>query len=160
MDSDADIKPDLIDQYVALLRDNDIVLASKRHPDSKVSAPLMRRFLSYGFHCLVILLTGVRVSDTQSGFKAFRREALVKIMALVCVKRYAFAAELIVVAKLLNLRAVELPVKIHLGSLFSARQAIRMLVDLLGITYRLRVIRWYQKNLHNLHAQHKPVIKW
>lgn len=159
MDSDGDIKPDLIDQYVALLRDNDIVLASKRHPDSKVSAPLMRRFLSYGFNCLVIILTGVRVSDTQSGFKAFRREALVKIMALVSVKRYAFAVELVVVAKLLKLRIVELPVRIRLGSLFSARQVVWMLVDLLGITYRLRVIRWYERSLHNLEAAYSSIVK-
>jgi hypothetical protein len=105
-------------------------------------------------------VAGVRVSDTQSGFKAFRREALVKIMALVSVKRYAFAVELVVVAKLLKLRIVELPVRIRLGGLFSARQVVRMLVDLLGITYRLRVIHWYQKNLYNARATYKPIIKW
>ena len=149
MDGDADIKPDLIEQYVTLLKDNDIAIASKRHPDSKVSAPILRRFLSHGFHCLVMLVTGVRVSDTQSGFKAFRREALSKVMSLVSVKRYAFDVEVLAVARLLKLRIVELPVKIHLGSLFSARQVVKMLVDLLGITYRLRVIRWYQRNLHN-----------
>jgi hypothetical protein len=140
--------------------ENQIVLASKRHPDSKVSAPLMRRFLSYGFHCLVILLTGVRVSDTQSGFKAFRREALAKIMTLVSVKRYAFDVEVLVVTKLLKLRIAELPVKIRLGSLFSARQVFRMLVDLLEITYRLRVIRWYQKNLHNPKGAYEAIVKW
>ena len=160
MDSDADVKPDLIEQYVTLLRDYDIALASKRHPDSKLSAPLPRRFLSHGFHCLVMLLTGVRVSDTQSGFKAFRREALAKIMSVVSVKRYAFDVELLAVAKLLKLRVVELPVKIRLGSLFSARQVVRMLVDLLGITYRLRVIHWYQKNLYNRKAAYKPIIGW
>jgi len=160
MDGDGDIRPDLIEQYVTLLRDNDIALASKRHPDSSVSAPILRRFLSYGFHCLVMLLTGVRASDTQSGFKAFRREALAKTMSLVSVKQYAFDVELLAVAKLLKLRIVELPVKIRLGSLFSARQVVRMLVDLLGITYRLRVIRWYQKNLHNPQAHYEPIIKW
>jgi len=79
---------------------------------------------------------------------------------LVSVKRYAFDVELLAVARLLKLRVVELPVKIRLGSLFSARQVIRMLVDVLGITYRLRVIRWYQKNLHNRQPKYKPIIEW
>jgi hypothetical protein len=102
-------------------------------------------------------VAGVRVSDTQSGFKAFRSEALAKAMSLVSVKHYAFDVELLAVAKLLKLRIVEVPVRIRLGSLFSARQVVRMLVDLLGITYRLRVIRWYQKNLYNARATYRPI---
>ena len=160
MDSDADVKPDLVKQYVTVLRNNDIALASKWHPDSRVSAPIMRKILSHGFHSLVVLLTGVRVSDTQSGFKAFTREALDRIMRLVSVKRYAFDVELLVAAKLLKLRIVELPVNIRLASLFSMRQVLRMLVDLLGIVYRLRVIHWYQKNLNNPQAVYLPIIKW
>jgi glycosyltransferase involved in cell wall biosynthesis len=165
MDSDAEVaptfsKPDLVRQYVTLLRESDIALASKWHPDSEVSAPAMRRLLSHAFHVLVMLLTGVRVSDTQSGFKVFRREALDKIMSLISVKRYAFDVELLVAAKLLELRIVELPVRIHLGSSFSVRHILRMFVDLLGITYRLRVIHWYQKNLSNPQACYDPLIKW
>jgi hypothetical protein len=120
----------------------------------------MRRLLSHAFNRLVMLLTGLRVSDTQTGFKAFRREALEKIMNLVSVKHYAFDVELLVAAKLLRLRIVELPIKISLASLFSVRYVLRMFVDLLGITYRLRVIHWYQSNLHNPEAAYKPIIKW
>jgi len=160
MDSDADIKPDLIKQYVTVLRNNDIALASKWHPDSRVSTPVMRRLLSHAFNRLVMLTTGLRVSDTQSGFKALRRQALERIMSLVSVKYYAFDVELLVAAKLLKLRIIELPVKIRLTSLFSARHVLRMLVDLLGITYRLRVIHWYQRNLDNPQAVYKPIIKW
>ena len=76
MDSDTDVKPDLVKHYIAVLRNNDIALASKWHPDSRVSTPVMRRLLSHAFNRLVMLLTGLRVSDTQSGFKAFRHEAL------------------------------------------------------------------------------------
>ncbi len=160
MDSDADVRPDLVEQYVEILKDADIAIASKWHPESKVSTPLTRRFLSHGFHCLVMLLTGVRVSDTQTGFKAFRREALTKIMNLLSVKRYAFDVEVLTIASMLKMRIVEMPVKIQLGSLFSVREVLRMLIDLLGIAYRLRVIRWYQKNLHNTHAVYKAIIRW
>lgn len=149
IDGDTNVKPELINEYVNALRNSDIAIASKRHPSSRVSAPFLRIMLSRTFHCLVVLMTGVQVSDTQSGFKAFRREALTEIMGLVSVKRYAFDVELLAIARLLKMRIVELPITIELGSLFSVRQVARMFVDLLGITYRLRVIRWYQKNLHN-----------
>jgi glycosyltransferase involved in cell wall biosynthesis len=159
-DSDADVIPGLIGRYVSLLRDCDIAIASKRHPDSHVKAPLLRKLLSYGFNILVMLLTGVRVSDTQSGLKAFRREALEKIMGLISVKHHAYDVELLTVARLFKMRIVELPVNIELSSQFSVRSIVRMLVDLMGITYRLRIIHWYQRNLHNSRADYKPVLKW
>jgi glycosyltransferase involved in cell wall biosynthesis len=159
VDSDADISLDLIRQYVSVLDDNDIAIASKWHPSSQVSTPVLRKLLSRAFHCIVLLLTGVTVSDTQSGLKAFRGEALTEIMRLISVKRYAFDVEVLTVAKLLGLRIAELPVKIQLDSLFSIRHVLRMFVDLLGITYRLRVTRWYQANLHNSHAKYDHRIR-
>jgi len=160
MDGDAEVKPELINRYIRALNEHDLAIATKYHPDSKVSAPIMRKLLSHGFHCLVILLTGVRVSDTQSGFKAFRREALSKIMNLISVKHYAFDVEMLTVARLLKLKTAELPITIELNALFSARHVLRMLVDLIGITYRLRVIHWYQTNLHHSTADYKPIINW
>jgi glycosyltransferase involved in cell wall biosynthesis len=160
MDSDADVRPDHVQRYVKALKDADIAIASKWHPESDVTTPVPRRFLSYAFHILVMLLTGVRVSDTQAGLKAFRLDALRTIMRLVSVKHYAFDVEVLAVASMLKMRIVELPVKIQLASLFSARHVLRMLIDLLGITYRLRVIRWYQRNLRNPNPQYKPIVKW
>jgi hypothetical protein len=100
---------------------------------------------------------GFAISDTQSGFKAFRCEALDSVMSLVSAEHYAFDVALLLAAEL---RIIELPIKIHLSSLFSVRYVFRMFVYLLGITYRLRVIHWYQKNLHNRHAVYKPIVKW
>lgn len=159
-DSDLDVMPGLIGRYVNTLRDYDIAIASKCHPDSHVKKPFLRKVLSCGFHILVMLLTGVRVSDTQSGLKAFRREALEEIVGLISVKRHAYDVEVLTVARLLKMRIAELPVNIELSSRFSVRSIVRMLVDLMGITYRLRVIHWYQRNLHNSRANYKPIIKW
>lgn len=160
MDSDTEIEADRVHEYVAILRHYDMAIASKWHPGSRVSSPIVRRILSHAFHNLVMLLTGVRVSDTQSGFKAFRRDAINEIMNLISVKHFAFDVEVLTVAKLLKLRVAELPVNIRLASLFSARYVFRMFIDLLGITYRLRVIRWYQNNLHNEQAHYQSFIRW
>lgn len=147
MDADGDIDPSLLKGYLDALSHADIVIASKRLPQSTYEAPLIRKLLSFCFHWLVILLTGIRVTDSQTGFKAFRTLEAKKIMKVVVAKRYAFDVEVLAVANLLGLKVVELPVEVRLKRLFSIRDAMSMMKDLLGITYRLRVTRWYQDRL-------------
>jgi len=145
MDSDLDIDPKQVGRYVGALKDADVVIASKRHPKSKVDTPLVRRVLSHGFNAIVKLLVGLRLSDTQTGLKAIRREAFEGVFPKLTVKRYAFDVELLVLANLLSLRIVELPINIRLRGLFDLREVWKIFLDLLGITYRLRVLRWYQR---------------
>lgn len=158
MDSDLDINPSEIGKYLRLTQEGDILIASKRHPESHVVQPVMRRALSLGFHILVKFLTGVPVSDTQAGLKVFRTESLKKMLPLLSVKRYAFDVEVLTVAHLIGMRIVELPVNIHMNARFKLKNSVVMVIDLLGIAYRLRIRRWYQKNLNNHHAEYKSLI--
>ena len=145
LDSDLDIDPNQINSYIRALKYGDLVIASKRHPQSVVEVPFLRRFLSYGFNTLVKLLTGLRVHDTQTGLKAVRRKELEPVFSVLLVRRFAFDVELLTVANLYGLKIVEMPVKMRLRNiLFSPFQIWKMFVDLLAITYRLRVIKWYQ----------------
>lgn len=145
LDADLDINPGQINHYIKALKFGDIVVASKRHPRSKVDAAVIRRLLSYGFNILVKILTGLQISDTQTGLKAIRRSAFIGVFPRLTVKRYAFDVELLLLAKLLGLRVIELPVNVRLRSHFSFRDIWKMLLDLIGIMYRLRVLRWYQR---------------
>lgn len=147
VDSDLDINPNQIQRYYEGLKHGDIVIASKWHPQSNVKIPLIRRILSHAFNVLVKLLTGVRARDTQTGLKVVRRKALERVFSGLAVKRYAYDVELLAVANLHGLRVAELPVKLRMQSLFDPGDVGRMLVDLLGITYRLRVSRWYSRGI-------------
>lgn len=147
VDSDLEIDVNQIGHYVEALRNSDIVVASKGHPKSIVDVPLTRRILGSGFNVLVRLLTGVALKDTQTGLKAIRRSALKEIVPRLAVKRYAFDVELLTVANLLGLSVAEMPVTVRMKGLFRFRDVWWMFVDLLGITYRLRVLRWYQRAL-------------
>lgn len=144
MDSDFDIDPSQISRYVEVVKRADIVVASKWLPQSKVDMPLIRKILSYVFNVLVKLLTGIRLSDTQTGLKAVRRKAVEKVFSKLAVRRYAFDVELLVIANLHGLRVVELPVTLKMECLFSLREVWRMFIDLLGITCRLKLLKWYQ----------------
>jgi glycosyltransferase involved in cell wall biosynthesis len=145
LDSDMEIDLNRVSSYVEALRHGDIVIASKWHPESVVEIPLIRRILGHGFNVLVRLSTGVKLRDTQTGLKAIRRKAFEDVFPRLAVKRYAFDVELLTVANLYGLRVVEMPVNIRMRGLFSVREVWRMFLDLMGITYRLRVLRWYQR---------------
>ena len=160
VDSDLEIRARDLSAYVSALEKADIVIGSKRHPLSVVETSVVRKFLSLGFNVLERLLIKVRASDTQAGLKGARSTALYRILPLLSVKKYAFDAELLAVASLLGFRLRELPVHIHLRAGFSVRQVFRMLIDLLGISYRLRFKTWYQKNGRRMSETYKPIIPW
>jgi len=155
LDADRDINVKNMTQYIEALRVYDVVIGSKRHPKSTYQAPLLRKVLSLGFNALVKLLLGIRVSDTQTGFKAFRTRHLKTIMKAVVVKKYSWDVEVLALANLLKLRVAEAPVHIKQERLFKMRDALRMLLELLGIVYRLRVLRWYQRNIEKEDPQYK-----
>ena len=145
LDSDVDIASDQIGGYVKMLEHGDLVVASKRHPESVVEAPFMRKFLSFGFNVLVKLMTGLRVSDTQTGLKAARRKALEPVFRVLTIRKFAFDVELLVVANLFKLHIIELPVRLRLTKqLFNPFDIWKMFIDLLHITYRLKIHKWYQ----------------
>ncbi len=158
-DADMNVNPGRIIDYMHLLESADIIVSSKRHPKSVYEAPLTRKILSLGFTLLARVLTGIKASDTQTGLKAFKGESLKRAIRLVLVKRYAFDVELLAVAELLRLKTVEIPTVVRLGNRFGKGAALRMLVDLLAVAYRLRFLKWYQKNLEVLVPQYEPLFK-
>jgi dolichol-phosphate mannosyltransferase len=149
LDADTDVEPEGIISFVGALKHADLVIASKKHPKSIIEEPLSRKGLSYAFNVIVRLLVGLENEDTQTGLKAVRKKALLQVFPLLSVKRYAFDVELIAVSKLLNLKILELPVKLRLTNNFKIKEIFRMLLDVLGIAYRLRITKYYQKHMTN-----------
>jgi glycosyltransferase involved in cell wall biosynthesis len=159
LDADRDIDVRNMMQYIKALREYDVVIGSKRHPKSIYQAPTLRKILSVGYNILVKALLGIRVGDTQTGFKAFKTKYLKMIMNVIVVKRYSWDAEALAIANMLKLKIAEAPVHIRQEKLFKFKDVLNMLIELLGIVYRLRVIKWYQKNIEKLNMQYEPPMK-
>jgi len=147
IDSDLDIDVEYIQNYIEKSEMADIVIASKWHRDSKVEATLLRKLLSKSFHLLVEFFLRLGVKDTQTGLKVGKKKHLSKIFSNILIKKYAFDIEMLLMARLMRLKIIELPIKLKLKSKFKIKEIIRMLVDVLAVTYRLRVLRWYQRVL-------------
>jgi dolichyl-phosphate beta-glucosyltransferase len=159
IDSDKEISPSSLRNYLHELETADICIASKRHPHSVYDAPSSRKFWSIGFNKMVRILTGIRFDDTQTGLKAVRGDHFARIMRIASVKRYAYDVEFLAIASLLKLRVAEMPVEIHQKAGFRPRDSMLMFLDLLGISYRLRIKKWYQQNLHNQDANYRAFIR-
>ena len=147
VDGDFDISHSKIKEYIDELKNCDLVIASKRHPQSKVYAPLSRKFLSRMFNLLVRLAIGIKIKDTQSGLKAGTGPALRTIFSVMLVKRYAFDVELLTIASTMNLSIRELPIEIKLDHTFKIQDIAKMVLDVTAISYRHRIRRWYERQL-------------
>ena len=139
-DSDLDIPPEQILLLLKALRKAgaDAAITNKWHPRSRTQATMLRMVLSKSYNALVRLLTGLQLSDTQTGSKAFRRYVLDEITPKMYIKRYAFDTELLLLTVRHGYRIVEVPSirEIRLNSPFEPKEIIEMLLELLSITYR------------------------
>ena len=77
----------------------DVVVGSKRHPQSKVDYPAIRRILSYLYQKQIKALFGLDVTDTQVGLKLFRREVVEAVLPHLSIDRYGFDLEILALAK-------------------------------------------------------------
>lgn len=132
--------------------DADVIVGSKRHPVSQVNYPLIRKILSWGYYELVRILFGLKVTDTQAGIKVFKRGVLEDILPVLLVKKYAFDIEMLAVAHAFGYRRIfDAPIRLDfqfksLTSAATLKTIFLMLWDTMAVFYRLKILRYYQKN--------------
>jgi glycosyltransferase involved in cell wall biosynthesis len=90
------------------------------------------------FNRMVQLVTGVRFVDTQCGFKAFDREAMLPVLAQQRIEGFGFDPEILFLAKRHGLKMIEIPV------LWAHHPdtRVRMMRDSLRMFLDLLTIRW------------------
>ena len=144
LDGDLDISPDLIKDYVERLSTSDLVIASKKHPESSVCIPTSRAFLSRAFNLLIKVSIGIAQTDTQVGFKAGKGDMMRTIFRNISVNRYAFDVEFLAIASILHLKVQEMPVIMKIDRRFKMKEVLRMFIDLIRIAYNYRIAHRYQ----------------
>jgi len=151
LDADLDIPPQQMILLLKALEEADIAITDKWHPQSKILTTTKRRIVSRVFNLLTRILVGLKFRDTQTGCKAFRREALENIIPLLTVKGYAFDVELLLAAKEQGYKVAEVPAyhTIKLKGEVNLKGTLSMLADLLRIAYNHRVRKLYSIKKHN-----------
>lgn len=163
LDGDLDIMPQMLPKFFDSMVKNgsDIVVGSKRHPESVVQYPWHRRLASFIYFTLVRIFIGLPVTDTQTGMKLFNRRHLGDALDRMLVKTYAFDLELLAIACGGGAKISEAPVEIKFGEKFGAlklRTVREMVHDTLAVFYRLRLLHYYAKVEMPPPLDHDPLV--
>jgi hypothetical protein len=107
-----------------------------------VHQPRMREFGGIVFNLFMRTITGLKLKDTQCGFKAFRRESALPVFALQRIERFGFDAEVLYIARKQGNRLLEIPVVWNhceggelQGKMNYFRDSVNMFVDLIRIRF-------------------------
>ncbi len=112
MDADLSHNPNEIPNFLQAIKDADLVIGS-RYIDgvNVVNWPLRRLLLSYGASIYTRIITRLRLRDTTSGFKCFRREVLESInLNEIKSGGYAFQIEMNWIVWMDGFRIKEIPI--------------------------------------------------
>ena len=149
IDADMDLHPSQIKNFLDVMKNNkvDVVMGSKRHKDSVVEYPMLRKILSTGYYFLIKILFGLPVKDTQTGIKLFKSDALKKSITKIIVKKYAFDLELLVILHKYNYKILECPIYLEPTRKYynriGSRDIYNVFIDTIAIFYRLHILKYY-----------------
>jgi glycosyltransferase involved in cell wall biosynthesis len=104
-----------------------------------VHQPLFREFAGRAFNLLVRLFTGLKLRDTQCGFKLFRRDSTRRAFELQRAEGFGFDPELLFLIERQGGKVVEVPVRWNDNPATKVRllrDALRMFLDLLALRWR------------------------
>ena len=148
LDADLELHPRQLKALYQIMQQtgSDVVIGSKRHPDSRLDYPWHRQVISTVYFELVNILFGLPIHDTQTGIKLFRHQVLVDSFPRIRTSGYAFDLELLVAANRFGYRIVEAPVELdfqrqQLGRI-GLRTILAMTWDTLRIFYRSSFWKW------------------
>lgn len=152
IDSGMDIDPQSLVMLLEHMKwyEADIIVGSKLHSASLVNYPGWRRILTYMYYLFVKIFFGLKIRDTQTGLKAYKRQVLEKVLPRLLVKQFAFDIEILAVANHLGFKKIyDAPVKVNLDfsettiNFFGKNGVLFIFMDTLAIWYRLNILNYY-----------------
>jgi dolichyl-phosphate beta-glucosyltransferase len=151
--SDADLSTPIqeLEKLLAAIEDGyDIAIASRAHRESNVCVhqPWYRKMMGRIFNKLVRLFAVSGISDTQCGFKCFKRQAARVIFQQQRLNGFSFDVELLYLAQKAGYSIKELPVvwiNSPLSRVRPLHDSFHMLVDLWRIRWNQATGQYTQK---------------
>ncbi len=141
MDADFSHDPAHLPEFLAAIRDADLVLGS-RYRDGKVTVvnwPMTRLILSYAANIYARTVTGMHLGDATGGFKCFKRNVLESLeLTEVRSNGYAFQIEMSYRAWKRNFRIAEIPIVFHDRTEGESKMSKGIVREAIWMVWRLR----------------------
>lgn len=100
-------------KFLPYLKNFDVIIGSRKRTGSKVITrqPNFREQLGKGFTKLSQIILQLNITDFTCGFKCFSKIAAQEIFVRQKINRWSFDSEILFLAKKLNMKVKEIPVK-------------------------------------------------
>lgn len=152
VDADLDLHPSQLVKFFDIMNaeNADAVIGSKQHPDSELYYPKSRRMVSRCYSFLLFILFRLKVKDTQTGLKLFKKDAIKSVMQKTLVKRFAFDIEILALLHRDGCKIAEAPIKLDFQREESwgrirIKDMFRAFWDTLAVFYRMYILKYYDK---------------
>jgi glycosyltransferase involved in cell wall biosynthesis len=139
-DADRSVPPEEMKKLLNALDSCDIAIGSRYLRNSKVEIPFVRYVFAFAFHLVVGLLFALHFKDTQCGFKAFKRNAVKKLLPLVKTKGFAWDVDVLVQARKLGLKVKEIPIdwRLEKGGSITYKNGLQTALKMFATLLKLR----------------------
>lgn len=150
-DADLSYPVETIGHCVEALKDFEVAVGSRNLPGSaiEVKPPPLRRLSGAAFKTVVRHLFLPGFTDTQCGFKGFRRDVAKKIFSGSVANGFAFDVEILSLARLYGFSITEVPVRLQVDSSDSTinltTDPLKMFVELMSIKRRMKKLAAAQR---------------
>ena len=158
LDADLSTPPEEIGAALNYLREgDDMVIGSRALLSSQIvrKPPLYRRLATAMFNQIKYALIGLRqFSDTQCGFKAYRRSLVRPLYERSIVDRFMFDVEILYLAQLKHLKVREMPV----SWVASEDTKVRLVEGVVNMIRDLLRIRWAHRDVKRAERQKERMV--
>ena len=164
IDCDLELSPSYIKKYIEIMTETnaDAVIASKMNKDSIIHYPLTRKVLSFCYYIILKILFNLKVKDTQTGLKLFRKNIIKKVMEITEIERFSFDIEVLSIINRLGGKIVDAPIELnftreHAMGRIKIKDVVKMFNDTIKIFYKLRIQKYYDKILKKKQENQKNI---
>lgn len=160
LDADMSARPAEVEKWLSLennkFPEDEIWIASREHPDSRITEISARRWTGRMFNFIVRLLTPLRHRDTQCGFKLYPVSYAKTLFGEQISMGWAHDVELLYHARQHGMEVKDMPVKWEAksGSKISpVKDALPMFLSVLAVSLRLKWEYYFQTPFHLLFSK-------
>jgi glycosyltransferase involved in cell wall biosynthesis len=143
IDADGQHAPEDIKHMLgeAVKTNADMVVGNRLHAGNSKNIPRHRNIGNWGLTFISRMLFGIKVKDTQTGFRLFRTSVL-PVVANYGIDRYGFATEMLWQATRHKLHIVEVPIAVtYSADTLEKGQSVWGAVDLIVSLFWIRISR-------------------
>lgn len=149
MDIDMAVSLDNINNLLNPIIKNktDLAIGSRLLPDSKIKRSFIREFVSRNCNFFYRLFIGHKISDTQCGFKAIKKNVFYEISPYINDNNWFFDTEVIAFTQFLGYKIKEVPVNWEENRYDKRKSKVNLIKDSFIHFINLINLRWRIKKL-------------